>query len=188
MDTNLTTPIAVFRTSFGDDAFGADLPAAIALRLSPEVTGSLETAIQLVESGQALSITIRTPSPRENLAYIRTIGFLPDNALAPVPGFWDGSAPAATSPEVLGADLDGESAEYQDQCTHYTLPVMEPTITVCTPFGSHNTISPAHILLGGEVFTGRETYHLGCIAMSASEVFGESRNHIESVAPQTPTA
>lgn len=165
-----------------DGHYGIDRPVAVILRLDAALQERVAQALQLIQEGAFLSLSI--PLGSEDVRWIRTIGYTAENGLAQVPGShrdaaaWmpPDAAVVLPDPDLMNLDLDGEVADYRDDCLLYkseSEPMAGVSCLELTRFETAaagvRTDSPIHFLVNGNT----RNYKSETLLHAAKTVWGD---------------
>lgn len=128
--TNSPAPLYfAFGASYdGDaDAFGEDVPVMAVVRLDAAAFQNVDHFVGLVRGGYIDRAIVKLEP--DAFRWVKKVGLLPDNTMAPIPGFALGSDVHLTEPHMLDGDLD-DALDYQDECDLYTGTMSEPGLKI----------------------------------------------------------
>lgn len=105
-----------FPTAYDDGSFGEHVPVAAVVRIDASMFERVDQIVRSIRSGDLSTAVV--PMDPLSISWIKKVGILSDNSLAPIPGVTQGSDVILTQPDMLDRDLD-ESLDFQGQCDIY---------------------------------------------------------------------
>lgn len=106
--------------SWGDDAYGEDLPVAVLYRVTEPTLQSLDKVMALINDGVLSNDGAYVAVPAEDAVWLSRVGFASDNTLASVPGFFDAQKDRVIYLcDVADMEIDGERADFASVCDVY---------------------------------------------------------------------
>lgn len=120
------------QVSLGEETYKEDLPVAVVLRVDATLQGRVAEAIWLMRDKNIGSVVLDLG--HDELKWIRTVGYDPENRLAPIPGWMDEPSTQLRTPfldDVMELEVGGtwREADYRSDCVEYAnadQPLVEP--------------------------------------------------------------
>lgn len=106
--------------SWGDEAYGEDLPVAALYRVTKPTLKNLDKVMALINEGVLSNDGAYVSIPAEDTVWLSRVGFASDNSLASVPGFFDAQKDRVIYLcDAADMELDGERADFAPACDVY---------------------------------------------------------------------
>lgn len=122
MSSSQKSLFVAFWSSYDDDAYGEDVPLGCVIRLGEAAIHRMNAWADRLQSGEMVSATVALD--HDSIRWIKKVGYLSDNSVAPIEGFMTGDDRLIASDAFLNAEIDVE-ADFQDACDVYTNNVTE---------------------------------------------------------------
>lgn len=120
MSTSPKHLFLAFWSSYDDSAYGENLPLGCVVRLDAVDVARLKASADQVEQGLASSVVLNFSG--DHFRWIKKVGFLSENDVAPIDGFLTREDKLIASDSFLNAEMDAE-ADFMDTCEVYDHPV-----------------------------------------------------------------
>jgi hypothetical protein len=168
-----------FETSPDEENYGEEIPVASVVRLTPERFAEMNAAVAGFRTGvRSHDFTV----PAEDIRWLKRVAFTPQGGLADIPDFFTSASDALIASDgVLNMELDGDMADFADECTIYTAPMQSVRLNM----NEFEAVPHLGVLARiGENHVGSMYTPWSGIELDALAAFNEAASSAEQVAVQ----